>query len=375
MHNKSAIVVGAGIAGLSLTCLLEQAGFRVMVIEKDFRPTGASIRNFGMIWPIGQPGGMPYNIAKRSRELWITYARKAKISLQKIGSVHVAYHPWEWTVLQEIVDCFQQQGRRVHLLNAQQLLQRYPQLQPDGLMGGMWSEEECIVDPREAILQLIAYLEERPSVSFQWNQLVYAVDSGKVYTRQGMLTADLVFLATGADMRLLISPLAYSRSTIPCKLQMLRMQDKSHGQRLGVALCGGLSLVHYKSFQEAPSWQALHAYYLQEKPDYITHGIHVMVSPMPSGEYTVGDSHEYTDHPDPFEKTKIYSLILTELMSMIQADHWDVMETWHGVYLKMNDGSYYWQEEVLPGVYVYNGLGGAGMTLSFGLSERLIASI
>ena len=52
-----------------------------------------------------------------------------------------------------------------------------------------------------------------------------------------------------------------------------------------------------------------------------------------------------------------------------------IEEAWSGQYPKLTNGDtdiFYSPE---PGVYIINGLGGAGMTLSFGLAEELIATI
>ena len=52
MNNKSAIVVGAGILGLATARALAQKGYQVTVIEKSQFSLGASVRNFGMLWPV-----------------------------------------------------------------------------------------------------------------------------------------------------------------------------------------------------------------------------------------------------------------------------------------------------------------------------------
>jgi glycine/D-amino acid oxidase-like deaminating enzyme len=153
------------------------------------------------------------------------------------------------------------------------------------------------------------------------------------------------------------------------------MAAPAGGLRIGPALCGGLSLVHYNSFKAASSLSTLRARYEELLPDYLKWGIHVMVSQNKKGELTIGDSHEYGLTHDPFDRHYINQLILYYLKTFAVFEPGNIIETWNGIYPKLTDGGTELVLQPENGVTIINGLGGAGMTLSFGLCHQVINAI
>ncbi|MEA3426227.1 MAG: TIGR03364 family FAD-dependent oxidoreductase [Bacteroidota bacterium] len=375
MSQQSAIVIGAGIVGLATARALSLRGYSVTVIERTEKAVGASIRNFGMVWPIGQPDGKLYDRAMRSRQIWKEIADSIGLWYEEAGSLHVAAEADEWQVLQELHHHFSGNGRATQLLSPEQIGQRFSGIHTRALLGGLYSDTELIVDPREAISSIPAYLEEYLGITFLWQKQVNRVEAGKVYLGQQVLQADLVCICSGADFETLYPEVFANTQITKCKLQMLRYLSDKADQRIGTSVCGGLSLIHYHSFQSAPSLPALKKRYETEMAEYLKWGIHVMVSQNSSGELTVGDSHEYGHTLDPFDRAEVNRLIMDYLERFMITEDWKLVQSWNGVYPKMTNG----QTEVLlnpePGVYILNGLGGAGMTLSFGLAEEFVAGL
>src|SRR6187402_3361598 len=70
MKQRSAIIIGAGIVGLATARALALRGYQITIFERSEHPVTSSIRNFGMIWPVGQPSGQLLDHAMLSRSIW-----------------------------------------------------------------------------------------------------------------------------------------------------------------------------------------------------------------------------------------------------------------------------------------------------------------
>ena len=90
---------------------------------------------------------------------------------------------------------------------------------------------------------------------------------------------------------------------------MMRLAPQPGGWRLGPAMCGGLTLIHYESFTSTASLPELRKRFELEMPEYLRWGIHVMAAQNGEGEVAIGDSHEYGNTFYPFDKTEINELV------------------------------------------------------------------
>jgi D-hydroxyproline dehydrogenase subunit beta len=363
-------VVGAGIVGLAHAWSAARRGHRVTVFERDPAAVGASIRNFGMVWPIGQPAGEAHLLALRSRQAWMELTRAAGLWVNPCGSIHLAHREDEWAVLEEFASVASGLGYTVELLTREAVLHRTAAANPDGLLGGLFSPTELAINPRTAVRTLPGWLTRRLDVRFEFGTAITKVEPGRVRSATGRTWAfDRTVVCGGADFETLFPELFRDSGLSRCKLQMQKTVPQSQGFSLGPHLASGLTLRHYANFAVATSLDSLKKRVAVETPELDRYGIHVMASQNDAGEVIVGDSHEYGLDIDPFGKAEIDNLILRELSRVIRLPSWEIAERWHGVYAK-NVGRPLFEAEPLPGVYVQTGTGGAGMTMSFGLAER-----
>ena len=373
MAQKSAIVIGAGIVGLAMARALAIRSYQVTVIERNARAAGASIRNFGMIWPVGQPDGILYERALLSRSIWKEICDEAKIWYEQKGSLHLAYFPDEYKVLEELHETYRH--RKYRLLDKEEVRQKSPAVLQQGLSGGLFSEDEMVVDPVKAISGLAQFLEGKYHVKFIWGSAVTGISYPSVHCGKEVLRADEIYVCSGVDFETLYPELLSAAPLTRCKLQMMRLAAQPGQSRIGPSLCGGLSLLQYSAFKAAGSLPSLSSRLHNQYEQQIKWGIHVMVSQNEQGDLTVGDSHEYGSVHDPFDKKIINDLILDYLYCFADLKKYSLSQSWNGIYAKMTDGSTEYVCTPESGVTVINGLGGAGMTLSFGLCEQLASSI
>jgi FAD dependent oxidoreductase TIGR03364 len=370
MKTKADIaIVGAGIVGLAHAYLAARSGLKVAVFERSPAAVGASVRNFGMIWPIGQPAGSLHEVALRSREIWLEILERAKLPFLATGSLHAAYREDEAAVGQEFSDKAPALGYECAWLTPEQTLERSGALRRSGLRGALWSPTELTVDPREVLRGLPTFLAERYGVQFFFNTAVQRVEPSLLEAGERQCEADLVIVAGGDDFQTLFPEYFRQSGVTRCKLQMMRTYPQPGGWALGPSLAFGMTFKHYPTFQICTSLQTLKERIARETPEFERWGIHVMVSQNGCGELTIGDSHEYGLAVDIFDKPAVNGLILDYARQYLDVPRLEIAENWHGVYAKHPEHAYM-RFSPAEGILVITVTSGIGMTMSFGIAEQ-----
>jgi FAD dependent oxidoreductase TIGR03364 len=367
-------VIGGGILGLAHAYVFAQRGKRVVLFERGVRASGASIRNFGMIWPIGQPAGEMHALALRSREIWLDVLREAKLNFRPTGSLHVAHHPDEAEVLREFAETGPAAGYRCAWLSAEATMQKSEAVKPAGLQGSLWSETELTVDPREVIGEFPKYLQES-GAGLRYGSPVRRIDLPLLEAvsangaEKESWEVDAAIVCGGDDFETLYPEIFAASGLTRCKLQMMRTSPQPGLWQLGPSLASGLTLRFYKAFSICKTLPALRARIAAEKPEYDRWAIHLLASQTADGAITLGDSHEYGLDVDIFNKSLLDDMILREAAVFLRIPCWAIAERWHGVY-SLHPEQPFFEAEPAPGVRIVTAPGGSGMTLSFGLAER-----
>lgn len=364
-------IVGGGIVGLAHAWSAAKRGHRVTVFERGPVASGASVRNFGMIWPVGQPAGESHEVALLTRLAWLELHREAGVWVDPCGSIHLAHRSDEWTVLEEFESLAAEFRYPCLLLTPEEVLMRSPGANPDHLLGGLYSPTELCVNPRNASRLLADWLARQFGVTFHFNTTITAVESERLRSADGRYWEfDRTIICGGADFETLFPEVLATAGMTRCKLQMLKTVVQPHGWRLGTHLAGGLTLRHYANFAVCPSLVHVRERVARETPELDKYGIHVMASQNDAGEIVLGDSHEYDADIEPFDKTLIDELMLRELHKLIRLPDWTLQERWHGILAKHPTQPYF-TAQPLPQVRIFTATGGSGMTRSFGLAEQI----
>lgn len=366
-------IVGAGIVGLAHAYAALQKGYKVVLFEREQFAVGASVRNFGLLWTIGQEPKGGLERALRGRAHWQEVASQTGIWLNNNGSLHVVYTEDELAIIEEFMDLYSDSSYQCNLLAPNEIKDRFPYVKLDNLKGGLFSETESTVNAREAIRRIPLWLQEKYGLILQFGHVVTDIALPHIHTARGTWNVEKVFVCSGADFESLYPEVFDQHPVAKCKLQMLKaIPEKKF--TLGPTLCAGLTLTHYAAFKRCPSLKKVVDRYHQECPEYKEHGIHVLLAQNNYGELIIGDSHHYSKTPEPFDREDVNELILNYLDRFVSIGKYKIVERWNGVYPRVADNSSLIINPE-PGVTIVTGLGGAGMTLSFGLAEELVATL
>ena len=363
-------IVGAGIVGLACALAAARRGLRVAVIDRDAQANGASVRNFGFVTVTGQERGAMWARARRSREVWAEVAGQAGIPVLHHGLYVAARRPEAVAVAEAFLDTEMAEGCR--LLSAAEAAAAQPHLATADLRAVLYSPHELRVESREAIPRLAAWLEARHGVVFHRQASVTTVETGRVFTSRGLITAGAIIVCPGDDLTSLFPDRIAAHQVSRCKLQMLRLADP--GFRLDGAVMSDLGLARYAGYAALAPAAALRVRLETEQPDHLAHGVHLIVVQSADGSLVVGDSHHYAPTPDPFAREDVDALILGEFAAVFGRPAPPVVERWTGTYAWAPDRTVL-VDSPMEGVRLALVTTGAGASTGFALGEEVVADL
>ena len=363
-------VVGAGIVGLAHAYAAARLGKRVVVIERDGRANGASIRNFGFVTVTGQPAGDTWRRARRSRDIWIEAAEAAGIAIEQRGLLLAMRRPESRAVAEAFLRT--EMGEGCAILERVEILSRWPQMAATNMSGALWSPHEVRVESHAALPLLAKWLNERWGVDFQFGTAVLDVDPPRIRTSRGMVAAGAAIVCPGDDLVSLFPDSIAGYNVTKCRLSMLRLADP--GFRLPAALMSDLGLARYRGYADLPEAEPLRRRLETEQPAHLRHGVHLIAVQSADGSLVVGDSHHYEGTPHPFAPAEAEQLILDEFTAATGLAAPRIVERWTGVYASAPDRAMF-VEAPAASIRIALVTGGNGASTAFAIGEEVVGAL
>jgi FAD dependent oxidoreductase TIGR03364 len=358
-------VVGAGIIGLSVALAAARRGLSVVVIDRDDRARGASVRNFGLVTITGQDR-MVWRRAQRSREIWLEVAAQAHIPVLRRGLWLAARRVESAAVLEAFMRTDMAEGCR--LLTAAAARAENPELHTVGLQAVLRSPHELRVESRDAIPKLSDWLERRQGVNFRWQTAVHGLQLPRLNTSRGTVLAEAAVVCPGDDLVSLYPERLADAGVGRCSLQMLRLEGP--GFALPWTVMSDLSLVRYGGFAGIPEATALRERLELEQPEYLRNGIHLILAQSADGSLVLGDSHHAEAAAEILDE-RIYDLLLEEYRAVTGRAPPAIRERWRGSYAVASDRGLL-IESPSPAVRLVVVTSGVGASTGFAIGEEVI---
>lgn len=203
-NSYEVIIIGAGSVGTPTALFLAEAGFKVLVIDKN--PSSGQGSNKRAIGGLRATHSDPAKIRLSMRSLDIISSWKERygddLEWYKGGYCFVAYREEEEKTLREVLPLQKSLGLNIDWLEAQELRRLLPDLNPLELRGGTLSPDDGHASP---LLANEAFYRRAKAAGaefkFKENVTNLLIESGKikgVVTDQGQYGAQVVINAAGA---------------------------------------------------------------------------------------------------------------------------------------------------------------------------------
>lgn len=374
------VVIGSGVLGTFHAYHAAAANKKVLLLEKDWQPMQATVRNFGQVVPSGMSKDW-FEYGVYATQLYKQVQAEFNIGIRQNGSLYIASDADEQQLIHELKASMDARGYEAFLLTTAQCRERWPALKPDYCKEGLFFPQEVSAEPNLLIHQLIKYCTEKfPNLTYRNYTTIRTCEVANktvslVSSNGTVITADKVIICNGSEFKILFSDLFSKSGIVISKLQMLRTKPMPALPLEGNILTG-LTTRRYESFEECPSFSKITTpNHLRELRDW---GIHILFKKAIDGSVIVGDSHEYvqvaSEEMDYEMNQHINDLMWQEASRIVDMKDWKLAASWIGYYSQHPDKDIV-EIDIENKIHIRTAIGGKGMTSSAGYAQKSISQL
>ncbi|WP_417800035.1 TIGR03364 family FAD-dependent oxidoreductase [Tenacibaculum sp.] len=377
-HKYDLIVVGGGVLGTFHAYHAAKKGLSVAILEKDNKPQGATVRNFGQVVPSGMNQKWQ-NYGRESLAIYKSIQEQFDVSIRQNGTVYIASNEEEVQLIEELHQINKNNSYTSQLLTKEQCLDKYAGLRSDYCKAGLFFPEEVTVEPRVMILRLHEFMKKELNVTIHYNTKVMATNNvtggvSVLTSNSEKVLASKVIICNGSDFKTLYPSIYNESDLIVSKLQMMQTKPQKNYQLDGSILTG-LTIRRYEAFEECASWNTIKA---NEDPNSFEkkYGVHILFKQATDGSVILGDSHEYATAKNiddlGFDLNEdIDNFMIQEAKKIIDLPTYEIQHRWAGFYSQCKTKDLF-EHSVGENIHIVTGIGGKGMTGSAGFSKESI---
>lgn len=371
------MVIGGGVLGTFHAYHAHHKGLKVVLVEKDECPIGATVRNFGQVVPSGMNTKWQ-TYGRKSLKVYKKIQDKFDISVRQEGSIYIASNDEEVQLLEELAVINRANDYASLLFTKDQCLRSYPGLNSNYAKAGLFFPEEITVEPRTMISRVHKYLSKKGLSIFynmqaiECNSLGNAVDVQ--FSNGKALMASKVIICNGSDFKALYPDEFLNSDLEVSKLQMLSTKPQGD-YKLNGSILTGLSIRRYEAFAECPSYTQIKA---KEPLDSFEKkwGVHILFKQAMDGSVILGDSHEYADVENMDKlgfdlNMEIDDFIIQKSKEIFNLPTYEIAHRWFGMYSQCKNSDIF-EKTINNNIHIVTGIGGKGMTGSAGFAKENI---
>jgi FAD dependent oxidoreductase TIGR03364 len=306
-------VVGAGVIGLAHALEARRRGLSVVLLERDPRATGASVRDSGHLFFSGLTTGDALDAAALGRERWLELAQLAGITVDAGGTLIVAHHHDELALMEAAAA---EPARNARMRSAKKIGKLAP-IPVDGVLGGFHAKHDLRIDARAAPAALARLLAKDPSARVEWGAHVHDIEPGIVHAGALRVCAAAIVVCAGAHGRTLPASIWPPERGLKLReTQMLRLAPPT-GRRYRQTLMTGMSLLEQPGLWKQDGIERLRKRLELENPELIERGVSVAVTQLHNGGLIVGSTATYADVAKLYSRERLDDLMLTQAEALL----------------------------------------------------------